>query len=52
MKGMVQEGHRVRAGRGQASPRQNSRTASGTRSHKMQNKKGGGIDRNHWAGAD
>lgn len=31
-------------GTGQAPPSQNSRTASGTRSHKMQNKKGGGMD--------
>lgn len=46
MKGMGQEGHRERAGRGQARlpPSQNSKTPSGTRSHKMQNKKGGDMD--------
>lgn len=41
MKEMGQEGHREWAGRGQARlpPSQNSKTPSGTRSHKMQNKK-------------
>lgn len=46
MKGTGQEGHREWAERGQARlpPSQNSKTASGTRSPKMQNKKGGGVD--------